>query len=277
MRFNLWRRARSVENEYLKSLYILCDMFKRIAESSGGQQAEYVQKMNAFQSSYQYEKFIMSAVKRMVTPLDADNMKTWRQAARKSTKGKFLYTILQEELQQGTEQIINAQILENANLIRTLPNDVAQKVVKDIAENALKGKRAVAIEDVIRKQTDKHSRASARLIARTEVSKTQSTLTQARAEQLDLRWYVWRTALDGDRVRKSHRLMEGVLVNWKDPPSPEQLAGEKNVGYYHAGNIWNCRCYASPLLEIDDVKWPHEVYSNGQIKSMSKREFENIM
>lgn len=277
MRFNLWRRARSVENEYLKSLFILCDMFRKIAESSGGQQAEYVQKMNAFQSSYQYEKFIMSAVKRMVTPLDVDNMKTWRQAARKSTKGKFLYTILQEELQQGTNQIINAQILENANLIRTLPNDVAQKVVKDIAENALKGKRAVAIEDVIRSQTDKHSRASARLIARTEVSKTQSALTQARAEQLDLRWYVWRTALDGDRVRKSHRLMEGVLVNWKAPPSPEQLAGEKNVGYYHAGNIWNCRCYASPLLEIDDVKWPHKVYSNGQIKSMSKREFESIM
>lgn len=277
MRFNLWRRARSVENEYLKSLFILCDMFKRIAESSGGQQAEYVQKMNAFQSSYQYEKFTMSAVKRMVTPLDADNMKTWRQAARKSTKGKFLYTILQEELQQGTEQIINAQILENANLIRTLPNDVAQKVVKDIAENALKGKRAVAIEDVIRNQTDKHSRASARLIARTEVSKTQSALTQARAEQLDLRWYVWRTALDGDRVRKSHRLMEGVLVSWHDPPSPEQLAGEKDVGYYHAGNIWNCRCYSEPLLEIDDVKWPHKVYSNGQIKSMSKREFESIM
>lgn len=277
MRFNLWRRARSVENEYLKSLFILCDMFRKIAESSGGQQAEYVQKMNAFQNSYQYEKFIMSAVKRMVAPLDVDNMKTWRQAARKSTRGKFLYTILQEELQQGAEQIINAQILENANLIRTLPNDVAQKVVKDIAENALKGKRAVAIEDVIRNQTDKHSRASARLIARTEVSKTQSALTQARAEQLDLRWYVWRTALDGDRVRKSHRIMEGVLVNWKDPPSPEQLVGEKNIGYYHAGNIWNCRCYSEPLLEIDDVKWPHKVYSNGQIKSMGKREFESIM
>lgn len=277
MRFNLWRRARSVENEYLKSLYIICDIFKKIAQSSGNDQQKYIQKMNNFQNSYQYEKFIMSTVKRMVTPLSVDNMRTWRQAARKSTKGKFLYRVLVEELDQGIGHVINNQVISNASLIRTLPNDVAQKVTKNIAEEALKGERARSIEQIIRQETDKHSRASARLIARTEVSKTQSALTQARSEQLDLRWYVWRTALDGDRVRKSHRLMEGVLVNWKDPPAPEELAGEKSAGHYHSGNIYNCRCYPEPLLDIDDVRWPHKVYQNGQIISMGKRQFEQIM
>lgn len=182
-----------------------------------------------------------------------------------------------EELKQGKKVIIDDQVLQNANLIKTLPNDVAQKVVKSIEEEVLKGKRARSIEKIISQETDKHSRASARLIARTEVSKTQSALTQARAQTLDLQWYVWRTALDGNRVRPSHRLMEGVLVNWHDPPSPEQLAGENNVGYYHAGNIWNCRCYSDPLLDVNDVKWPHKVYKNGQIKMMSKREFMEFM
>lgn len=70
--------------------------------------------------------------------------------------------------------------------------------------------------------------------------------------------------------------MEGVIVNWNDPPSPEELAGEESVGHYHAGNIWNCRCYSEVLLDVDDVKWPHKVYSNGQIKNMSKKEFEKI-
>lgn len=277
MRFNLWRRARSVENEYLKSLYIICDIFKKIAQSSGNDQQKYIQRMNNFQNSYQYEKFIMSTVKRMVTPLSVDNMRTWRQAARKSTRGRFLYGILMEELDQGIGQVINNQVISNASLIRTLPNDVAQKVTKNIAEESLKGERARSIEQIIRQETDKHSRASARLIARTEVSKTQSALTQARSEQLDLRWYVWRTALDGDRVRKSHRLMEGVLVNWKDPPAPEELVGEKSAGHYHAGNIYNCRCYPEPLLDIDDVRWPHKVYQNGQIISMGKRQFEQII
>nr|DAJ94248.1 MAG TPA: Minor capsid component [Caudoviricetes sp.] len=252
-------------------------MFKKIAQSVGEDQALYVQRMNQFQSSYQYEKYIMSAVKRMVTPLADMNWRTWREAARKSTQGRFLYSLLTEELEQGRKVIIDDQVFENAALIRTLPNDVAQKVVKDIEKEFLKGKRARSIEKIIRQETDKHSRASARLIARTEVSKTQSALTKARAQALDMQWYVWRTALDGNRVRPSHRLMEGVLVNWNDPPSPEALAGEKNVGYYHAGNIWNCRCYSDPLLDMDDVKWPHKVYRNGQIQMMGKREFQQIM
>ena len=277
MRYSIWRQSRNIENEYLKSLYTLCDMFKKIAKSVGEDQELYIQRMNQFQNSYQYEKYIMSAVKRMVTPLHDMNAKTWREAARKSTRSRFLYTLLMEELKQGKRTIIDDQIIENANLIRTLPNDVAQKVVKNIEEEVIKGKRARSIEKIIRQETDKHSKASARLIARTEVSKTQSALTQTRAQMLDLKWYVWRTALDGNRVRPSHRIMEGVLVNWNNPPSPEQLVGEKNVGYYHAGNIWNCRCYSDPLLDIDDVKWPHKVYVNGQIKMMSKREFENII
>lgn len=277
MKYSIWRQSRRIENEYLKTLYTLCDMFRKIAQSVGGDQALYMQRMNQFQNSYQYEKYIMSAVKRMVTPIADVNAKTWREAARKSTRGRFLYDLLMEELQQGKDILINDQLLENAALIKTLPNDVAEKVVKDIADEALKGKRARSIEKIIMQETDKHSRASARLIARTEVAKTQSALTRVRAQSLDMQWYVWRTALDGNRVRPSHRLMEGVLVNWNDPPSPEALSGEKSVGNYHAGNIWNCRCFSEVLVDIDDVKWPHKVYRNGQIQMMSKREFSNLL
>lgn len=277
MKYSIWRQSRRIENEYLKSLYTLCDMFRKIAESVGEDQQLYLQRMNNFQNSYQYEKFITSAVKRMVTPISVMNEQTWRKAARKSTRSKFLYNLLVDEIKQNHESTINDQIIENASLIRTLPNDVAEKVVKTIAEEAIKGKRARTIESIIKEDTDKHSRASARLIARTEVAKTQSAITKARSQALDMQWYVWRTALDGNRVRKSHRLMEGVLVNWNDPPSPEELAGEQNVGRYHAGNIWNCRCYSEILIDVDDVKWPHKVYKNGQITKMSKTEFMKIM
>ena len=277
MKYSIWNQARRIENEYLKSLYTLCDMFRKIAESVGEDQELYRQRMNNFQNSYQYEKFITSAVKRMVTPLSSINEQTWRKAARKSTRSKFLYGLLIDDIKQNHEAMINDQIITNASLIRTLPNDVAEKVVKNIAEEAIKGKRARSIEKIIRQDTDKHSRASARLIARTEVAKTQSAITKSRAQNLDMHWYVWRTALDGNRVRKSHRLMEGVIVNWNDPPSPEELAGEQSVGRYHAGNIWNCRCYSEVLLDVDDVKWPHEVYRNGQITKMNKTEFMEIM
>lgn len=277
MTYKDWKRIKTVEKEYLNTLLKLVKIFKKIANSSGSDQQKYIDSMNNFQNSMQYEKFINSAVKRMVLPLDVGNQRTWREAAKKATKGKFLYRLLMDELKQGTGQIIQKQVMENALLIKTLPNDVAQKVVSDISENALKGARAESTEKIIRDKTDQHARASARLIARTETAKTMSALTKARCEQLGLRWYIWRTALDGTRVRLSHRIMEGVLVNWNNPPAPEELVGEKSAGHYHAGNIWNCRCYSEPVLELEDIRFPARVYYNGQIVMMNKSEFEQIM
>lgn len=277
MTYKDWKRIKTVEKEYLNTLLKLVKIFKKIANSSGSDQQKYIASMNSFQNSMQYEKFINSAVKRMVLPLDVGNQRTWREAAKKATKGKFLYRLLMDELKQGTGQIIQKQVMENVLLIKTLPNDVAQKVVSDIAENALKGARAESTEKIIRDKTDQHARASARLIARTETAKTMSALTKARCEQLGLRWYIWRTALDGTRVRLSHRIMEGVLVNWNNPPAPEELVGEKSAGHYHAGNIWNCRCYSEPVLELEDIRFPARVYYNGQIVMMNKSEFEQIM
>ena len=277
MTYKDWKRIKTVEKEYLNTLLKLVKIFKKIANSSGNDQQKYIDSMNSFQNSMQYEKFINSAVKRMVLPLDVGNQRTWREAAKKATKGKFLYRLLMDELKQGTGQIIQKQVMENVLLIKTLPNDVAQKVVSDILENSLKGARAESTEKIIRDKTDQHARASARLIARTETAKTMSALTKARCEQLGLRWYIWRTALDGTRVRLSHRIMEGVLVNWNNPPAPEELVGEKSAGHYHAGNIWNCRCYSEPVLELEDIRFPARVYYNGQIVMMNKSEFEQIM
>ena len=275
--FSKWKTTLKVEKEFLRSLDVIVKLFVKIANNADGDIEKYRRQMNNFQNSYQYERYITSIVKNMVTPIEVQNERTWREAARKSTRGRFLYNLLMEELKQGAGLRIQDQIIENAALIRTLPNDVANKVVKNIEEEALRGERATTIAKIISSETSKHASASARLIARTEVSKTTTALTKARSEELDLHWYVWRTALDGDRVRKSHRNMEDVLVNWNEPPSPEELVGEKSVGHYHAGNIWNCRCYPEPLIDVDLVKWPHKVYHNGVITRMNKGDFLKII
>lgn len=277
MKFRVWKGQLKVEAEYRKALEVLCDIFDHIAKSSGADQEKYRRKMLNFQNSKAFDNYVESIVRRMVTPISVANMRTWRLASKKSTKGLLIYKLLKDEVDVNGNYIFEDQIRENVGLIKTLPSDVADKVVRDIVDEAIKGKRARTIETIIREQTDKHSRASARLIARTEVSKTTTAITKARSEDLDLKWYVWRTALDGDRVRKSHRNMEGVLVAWSNPPSPEKLVGEKDVGNYHAGNIWNCRCYPEPLLDIDDVKWPHKVYYQERIQSMTKTQFEQLM
>lgn len=272
-----WKTTRLLQDSFLDTLSKLTDLFHYIAFSAGDDKEKYINDMRNFQNSEPFNSFVYSAVRRMVTPIAVQNMRTWRMVAKKATKNPSLYRMLMSEINQGLKSDIEIQIEENASLIKTLPTDVAKKVTKDISDMALKGMRASEIAKVIREQTDKHSRASAKLIARTEVSKTTTALTKARCDNLDLHWYVWRTMEDGDRVRKSHRIMEGVLVNWNEPPSPEALAGEKSVGNYHAGNIWNCRCYPEPLIEIDDISWPHKVYTNGKIQTMGKMQFKQMM
>lgn len=272
-----WKTTRLLQDSFLDTLSKLTDLFHYIAFSAGDDKEKYINDMRNFQNSEPFNSFVYSAVRRMVTPIAVQNMRTWRMAAKKATKNPSLYRMLMSEINQGLKSDIEIQIEENASLIKTLPTDVAKKVTKDISDMALKGMRASEIAKVIREQTDKHSRASAKLIARTEVSKTTTALTKARCDNLDLHWYVWRTMEDGDRVRKSHRIMEGVLINWNEPPSPEALAGEKSVGNYHAGNIWNCRCYPEPLIEIDDISWPHKVYTNGKIQIMGKMQFKQMM
>lgn len=277
MKYDQWKMTKRIEEDFLKSLNFLSTLFEKIAIISGNDVNLFQSKMQIFQNSVPYDNYINDIVKRMVTPLAARNYETWRKAARVSTRSHFLYNVLMEELKQGIRKDIDSQVISNAALIKTLPSDTAQKVVRDIEEYALSGLRAEEIEKLIQDKTRQHSRASARLIARTEVSKTTSALTKARSEELGLRWYVWRTMEDGDRVRKSHRIMNDVLVSWNNPPSPELLVKEKDVGRYHAGNIWNCRCYSEPLIDIDDVKWPHKVYINGSIQKMSKARFSLLI
>jgi uncharacterized protein with gpF-like domain len=78
-------------------------------------------------------------------------------------------------------------------------------------------------------------------------------------------------------VRNSHEILEGVLVNFNNPPSPEKLAGEKrDYGVYNAGEIFNCRCYPEPVIDFNDITFPTKVYFNGKITRMRKADFLKI-
>ena len=224
----------------------------------------------------EFNDYADKAAMKMVTNLFRDGGRTWRDAAKQNSKGKLIYEALKKEIHSP---IINGsmtyQISRNADLIKTIPNVISGKITTHIAEESLKGRRAIDIFKDIRAMVPHLTDVEAKRIARTEVSKTSTALTQARSENLGLNWYIWRTCED-TRVRKSHDHMEGVLVCWDNPPSPEKLIGKKHIGYYHAGNIYNCRCYPEPVVTLELISWPCKVYWNGKIQGMSRKQFENI-
>jgi SPP1 gp7 family putative phage head morphogenesis protein len=79
------------------------------------------------------------------------------------------------------------------------------------------------------------------LIARTEVARVATELTKARAESAGITHYVWRTSEDSD-VRKSHKEMDGKVVAFAIAPTLS------DGSVCHAGQIFNCRCYADPII-----------------------------
>lgn len=222
-----------------------------------------------------FVRYAEAAAMKMVTHLFTDAGRTWRQAAKVNSQGRMIYEALQRELQGPLGGTVVAQVRRNAELIRSVPADIAREMTEHIMRRSFEGLRASDIAQELLSLYPHISEVKANLIARTETNKTATALTQSRSEMLGIRWYRWRTSEDA-RVRTSHRLMDKVLVAWDDPPSPEELAHERSYGHYHAGCTFNCRCYAEPLIDLDFVDWPCKVYRDGVIRVMTRKEFESI-
>jgi SPP1 gp7 family putative phage head morphogenesis protein len=211
----------------------------------------------------------------MVTMVRQHNARSWREAASRSSMGRFIYAGIEQAMHGSVGHATLALTEHNARLIRSLPGKIAQQTANFIGQQQRKGLRSEQIAAQLRERLPEMTRAKAKLIARTEVAKAQTAFMQARAEQFGFRWYVWRTSED-QRVRPSHRIMDGVLCAWDDAPSPEALFGMKSHGMYSPGGIENCRCDALPITDLRQVRFPAKVYSSGQIRRMTLAEFSRF-
>lgn len=281
----LWTPARRIENAFRRSLLVIAD--KIIASITGLTDTSDIRSvLEKLTRSSEFRRFTENAARKMVTGLFADNGRIWRQAAAANGKSRQLYNYMQRELKGTLARRMKELIKHNTSLIRTLPLDIATDVTAYVTRESEKGRRASDIAKEIQKMFPSHTRARAELIARTQTSMAQMDITRARAEKLGVNWYVWRSvggAAGDGRTRYSHKKMSHVLVNWNDPPAPEDLfptfakngkRHKNTLGHYHAGCCPNCRCYAEPVVLIDRVEFPCRIYSHGRIFKITKKEFE---
>ena len=289
MNNDLWAPKRRIEASFLRALNKIARRIIRIVKDCKGDFDAMQNSLLEFARTRLFHKLCRAAAMKMVTGLFADQGRTWRQAAAIHGQGRIIYEALKKELVGDTGKTVNRLVEENAALIRTLPRDIADEVARYVSRETFKGRRASELEDEIQRRFPTYTRARAKLIARTQVSMTQTDLIRARCEKFGRRWYVWRPigGSQGDgRTRKSHRGMSGVICAWTDPPAPETLFPEKNkdgrprrstLGHYHPGQCPNCRCYPEPIINLDIYEWPMKVYRHNKIQRMSKRAFESIM
>lgn len=178
------------------------------------------------------------AATQMLRDVDHRDEQAW------SSLAKEMSVELRREIQRApTGQHFQALLAEQVTLIKSLPLEAAQRVHELTIAGLEDSTRASEIaKEIMRSGEVTEGRAT--LIARTEVARSASTLTQARAQHIGSEGYIWRTSGDSD-VRESHKKMSGKFVRWDKPPT---LSDGTTT---HAGQIYNCRCYPEPVLPED--------------------------
>ena len=175
---------------------------------------------------------------KMLADVDARDRDAWRRL------GNEISNELHRDLQitpVGTQ--MRELLAEQVGLIRSIPIEAAERVHKLTLEGLENSTRAAEIKaEILRSGEVTESRAM--LIARTEVARTATVLTQTRARAAGSTHYIWRTAHDHD-VRPGHKAMEGKVCEWADPPAVNEGG---RIMRHHPGAIWNCRCWPEILL-----------------------------
>lgn len=212
---DLWKPRRKIEVTYKRSLRQIVKKMNSILKGLNTVD-EMIRALKKFANSDEFKKYAERTSMKMITSIFSDAGKTWREAAKVNSRGRTIFEALKNELSGPIGGAINEQIQKNAELIKSMPLDIANQMTDYAAKQSYQGRRASDIAQDLQKEFEFVSEKKANLIARTEVSKASTALTRTRAENLGLRWYVWRSSVD-QRVRSSHSHMEGVLICWDNP------------------------------------------------------------
>lgn len=157
--------------------------------------------------------------------------------------------------------VIKAQSEKNISLIKSIPDEFFKNIETTVYNGVAEGnsfeqiaKVIVGIKGISSIFGKLDNRVKA--IARNEVSNINGAITKKRQESLGIDTYIWSTAQD-ERVRDSHRVMEGKTCRWDDPTV--YLKGDKWVKRSGIGGVekhpsfdFGCRCTAEAIINFEE-------------------------
>lgn len=157
---------------------------------------------------------------------------------------------------QAIDNVVQASIIENTQLIRSIAPEYFAKVAQAVSNN-FKGipqvddmTLAERLEDIGGITTRR-----AQFIARDQTAKVTGSLTRARHQAVGVNSYRWRNSRDrrvvgnpsglypkGNAGHGNHWRREGAIFSYRNPPSDG-----------NPGQPYNCRCTAEAVLDINDM------------------------
>ena len=239
---SIWLRARKVENQYAVQLRKIAHSIDALVRQFDPNEWESNGWVVASLEKYArtIEPWAEAVGARMVAEVAARDKRAWQKVA--AQMGRAIH----REIEQApTGRIMRQRMADQVTLITSLPLEAAERVHTLTLQGITEGTRAKEIAARIF-ETGEVTKARATCIARTEVGRTSTELTKARAESVGSVEFIWRTAGDSD-VRPMHKALNGKVFRWDSPPVCDIGKGGAEIRALPAC-IWNCRCYAETIL-----------------------------
>lgn len=260
------RQIQQIYNKVFNKVYSRT----RLYQLSHGNRDAILNAVAEINSSEAYDNFAKKFSKELTKKGLRQQRGIWKkyfEAAKKFHHVALPVTYQEFEYQQMTKAIDH-----NFKMIKSIPQKTVEimqhKYTSSLVEEVAKGART---RGSFARELQSHGHKNAKLIARTETAKLQTTIVENRARDLGSIAYIWLSSND-KRTRQSHKDMNGVVVFWRNTDLEKPLLDKM---YGNAGEFPNCRCSPQPILDIEDLIKDHYKlydYRTTKIRSVTKKE-----
>ena len=230
--------ARSMEQRFMRTLRQISRQIGAVAQVMKDDTRALVEQLNRYSDTLR--PWATAVAQRMQKEVARRDTAAWESLA--STMGR---TLRREIESAPVAAVMRDKLAETVDLISSMPRVAAERVQKLATQAMLGSMRADVLKDEIAR-SGKVSAAHARTIARTELARNASLLTESRALYIGSPGYFWRSIEDSD-VRPEHRKLNGKFIPWDKPPVVDRKTGRRA----HAGQDINCRCWPEPVIPED--------------------------
>ena len=158
------------------------------------------------------------------------------------------YYAMDYDMTDGTKKALAEDYTNNMLIsIKNWQKDAVLRLRDRVEANAVTGYRADNMVDSIQAEYGV-SQSKAKFLARQETSLFVSKYREETYKATGINMYRWRANID-NRVRQSHRDLNGLVFSWDSPPVTDAKGNRHNPG-----EDYGCRCKACPMIPEEAIK-----------------------
>lgn len=239
------RQIRQIYDKVFNKVY----SHQNLRQLSSGNRSAILQTIAKIESSSAYDLF----AREFAIELSKKGLRYQRGIWRKFyAAAKRLHVVgLPISYSAYESQLMKKAVEHNFTMIKSIPQKtmivLQHKYTSSLIEEVAKG---VLGRGSFERQLRAHGAKNAKLIARTETAKLQTSIAENRARDVGSVAYIWLSSRDR-RTRPSHQKMNGVVVFWRDQQTEKPHLDNM---YGNAGEFPNCRCAPQPIVDPDQLK-----------------------